>query len=40
MVVDDICQQLQGAVTGVDVSSAKVIRLRKFNTFIVQLLQR
>ncbi|MBN4863536.1 MULTISPECIES: isochorismate synthase [Providencia] len=29
VVVDDICQQLQGAVTGVDVSSAKVIRLRK-----------
>ncbi len=29
VVVDDICQQLQGAVTGIDVSSAKVIRLRK-----------
>lgn len=29
VVVDDICQQLQGAVTGIDVSAAKVIRLRK-----------
>ncbi|EKT55602.1 isochorismate synthase [Providencia sneebia] len=29
VVVDDICQQLQGAVTGIDVSPAKVIRLRK-----------
>lgn len=29
VVVDDICQQLQGVVTGIDVSSAKVIRLRK-----------
>ncbi|MEQ4622852.1 isochorismate synthase [Providencia vermicola] len=29
VVVDDICQQLQGVVTGIDVSAAKVIRLRK-----------
>ncbi|EMM5117263.1 isochorismate synthase [Providencia stuartii] len=29
VVVDDICQQLQGIVTGIDVSPAKVIRLRK-----------
>lgn len=29
VVVDDICQQLQGIVTGIDVSPAKIIRLRK-----------
>lgn len=44
VVVDDICQQLQGAVMGIDVSPAKVIRLRKiqhlYRSIVATLLSR